>query len=61
MITTTRRDFAKTAARAPLAVTSVAFAESSGSGQAQPAAGEPAQAVRAEEFDYAIAGAWPAK
>ena len=57
-MTATRRDFAKTAA---LALATVAFAESSGSGGAKPAAGEPAQAARgaarAEEFDYVIAGA----
>jgi phytoene dehydrogenase-like protein len=61
MTTTTRRDFAKTAALAPLALTSIAFAESSGSGRGQPAAGKLAQAsrgaARAEEFDYVIAGA----
>src|SRR5579863_9272611 len=60
-MTATRRDFAKTAALAPLALATVAFAESSGSGGAKPAAGEPAQAARgaarAEEFDYVIAGA----
>ena len=60
-MTSTRRDFAKTAALAPLALASVAFAESSGSGQAPAAVGEPAQvargAARAEEFDYVIAGA----
>ena len=60
-MTSTRRDFAKTAALAPLALATVALAESSGSGQAQPAAGEPAQAARgaarAEEFDYVVAGA----
>ena len=37
-MTATRRDFAKTAALAPLALTSMAFAESSGSGQAPAAA-----------------------
>src|SRR3984885_7293747 len=60
-MTATRRDFAKTAVLAPLALTSVTFAESSDSGQAPAAVGEPAQAAhgaaRAEEFDYVIAGA----
>src|SRR3984957_9637670 len=60
MTATTRRDFAKTAALAPLALTSIAF-ESSGSGRGQPAAGKLAQAsrgaARAEEFDYVVAGA----
>src|SRR3984885_7009480 len=61
-MTSTRRDFAKTAALAPLALASVAIAEStSGSGQAPAAVGEPAQAARgaarAEGFDYVVAGA----
>ena len=61
MSATTRRDFAKAAALAPLALTSLAFAESSGAGRAPSAASEAAQAARgaarAEEFDYVIAGA----
>ena len=60
-MTSTRRDFAKTAALAPLALSSIAFAQSSGSGHVQPAAGKLVQAARgaarAEEFDYVIAGA----
>jgi hypothetical protein len=60
-MTATRRDFAQTAVLAPLVLASVAFAGSSGSGRAKPAAGAPAEAARgaarAEEFDYVIAGA----
>ena len=61
MAGTTRRDFAKTAALSPLALASVAFAESSDSRHAQPTADELSRAARgaarAEEFDYVIAGA----
>ena len=61
MTVTTRRDFAKAAAFSPLALASVAFAESSDSRHAQPTADElPREArgaARAEEFDYVIAGA----